>query len=94
VIEIEFDPAKDAINRKKHGIGLAAAAVILRGRHIRQHSVLPNDSNEERWVAVGRIEGRFLACVYTMRVNVYRVISLRAARTKERRAYEEAFRSE
>jgi uncharacterized DUF497 family protein len=61
MIEIEFDPAKDAINRSKHGIGLAAAAVILRGRHIRQRSVLSNDSNEERWVAVGRIEGFWFA---------------------------------
>ena len=59
MIEIEFDPAKDTINRRKHGIGLAAAAVILRGRHIRQRSVLANDSDEERWVAVGRIEGRY-----------------------------------
>ena len=94
MVEIEFDPAKDSINRKKHGIGLAAAVVILRGRQIRQRSALPNERDEERWVAVGRIEGRFFVCVYTMRVGVFRVISLRAARTKERRAYEEAFRSE
>lgn len=60
MIEIEFDPAKDAINRQKHGIVLALGAVILRGRHVRYRSLLPNDSDEERWLAVGRIEGRIL----------------------------------
>ena len=94
MIEIEFDPAKDAINRQKHGIGLAVGAAILRGRHVRYRSLLPNGGNEERWLAVGRIEGRILVCIYTVRVGVYRVISLRAAKMKERRAYEEAFRAE
>jgi uncharacterized DUF497 family protein len=94
MIEIEFDPAKDTINREKHGIGLAASAVILSGPHLRQRSVLPNERGEERWVAIGRIEGRFMACIYTMRGNIYRVISLRTARLKERRAYEQTFPEE
>jgi uncharacterized DUF497 family protein len=91
MIEIEFDPVKDAINRKKHGIGLAAAALILRAAHIRERSVRPNEQNEDRWVAVGRIESRVMACVYTVRFGVYRVISLRAARTKEKKTYEQTF---
>src|SRR3979411_1829123 len=76
--EIGFDPAKDAVNREKHGIGLAAA-VILGGSHIRQCSALPNESGEERWFAIGPIEGRILACVCRLRDGIYRVISLRAA---------------
>ena len=59
MFEIEFDPAKDAINRIKHGIGLAAATVILRGRHVRQRSVLPNDSGEERWLLSGASKAGF-----------------------------------
>jgi uncharacterized protein len=93
MIEIEFNPAKDAIKREKHGIGLAAAAVIFRGPHVAQRSALPKDSSEERWLAIGRIEGRILVCVYTVRKGVYRVISLRAARIREKRAYEQAFQA-
>ena len=70
MIEIEFDPAKDAINREKHGIGLAAAAVILRGPHVARRLALPKDSSEERWLAIGRIEGRILVCVYRVRKDV------------------------
>jgi uncharacterized DUF497 family protein len=91
VIELEYDSRKDAINRDKHGIGLAAAALILRGPHIRERSNRPNEQNEDRRVAVGRIEGRVMTCVYTLRSGVYRVISLRAARTSEKKAYDQIF---
>ena len=91
MIEIEFDPAKDAINHGKHGIGLAASAVILQGCHIRQRSLLTDESGEDRWLAIGRIEGKILVCVYTVRSGVFRIISLRAARTKEKKTYEAAF---
>jgi len=94
MVELEFDPAKDAINREKHGIGLAAAAAILSTAHVRQRSAVRNKSGEERWLAIGRIEGRTLVCVYTVRVGVYRIISLRAARTREKKIYEQAFKAE
>ena len=94
MVELEFDPAKDSTSREKHGIGLAAAAAILGGAHLRQRSAAPNKSGEERWLAMGRIEGRILVCVYTVRADVYRIISLRAARTKEKRLYEQTFKAE
>jgi uncharacterized protein len=86
MIAIEFDPAKDAINRRKHGIALAAAAVVLDGPLLRQQDDR-FDYGEERWLAVGRIGNQTFAACYTMRGNVYRIISLRRANSKEREAY-------
>jgi uncharacterized protein len=94
MVELEFDPAKDAINREKQGLGLAPAAAIFSGAHLQQRSMVRNEGGEERWLAIGRIEGRTLVCVYTVRTGVYRIISLRAARTKEKRLYEQTFKAE
>ena len=84
---IAFDPRKDAINRRKHGIGLAAAAVIFEGPILRQ----PDDRadyGEERWLTIGRIDVAIFTVCYTMRARIYRIISLRPASRKERNAYE------
>lgn len=90
MIVIEVDPAKDAINRRKHGVALAAAAVLFEGLILRQ----PDDRfeyGEERWLAVGRIGDQVFTVCYTMRGRVYRIISLRRASRKERLAYAQAY---
>ncbi len=45
------------------------------------------DYGERRRVAYGRIEGRLFVCVFTDREDVRRIISLRKANSRERRAY-------
>lgn len=66
MIVVEFDPAKDAKNRRKHGIGLAAAAVLLEGPILR-HRDNRLDHGEDRWIGVGLISGRTFAACFTMR---------------------------
>jgi uncharacterized DUF497 family protein len=90
VIAIEVDSAKDAINQRKHGVALAAAALLFDGPILRQ----PDDRfnyGEDRWLAVGRIGDQVFAACYTMRGRVYRIISLRPASRKEREAYAQAY---
>ncbi len=87
---IEFDPAKDAVNRAKHGISLAAAAELLQGPIL----VIKDDRRdytEDRWLAIGSIRGDIYACVYTERAGWQRIISLRPANRKERRRYAQKF---
>lgn len=77
-MKIEFDPAKDAANVAKHGISLARAGdlVVL--------SIIADDRfAEERYRAYGLIDGIAHCLAYTMRGEVYRVISLRRAHAKE-----------
>lgn len=77
-MEIEFDPAKDAANIRKHGISLARAAdldtisIVEDGRFA-----------EPRFRAYGMIDGRAYCLAYTVRGEMIRVISLRRVHAKE-----------
>jgi uncharacterized protein len=82
-MQIEFDPAKDRINRAKHGVGLAAAALILATPAVQWMS-LRERHGEVRYVAVGLLDGVEFSCVFTMRGQVARIISVRRSRHEER----------
>lgn len=86
VMEIEFDSRKNLLNRAKHGLDLALAKYLFDG----SFKELPDfraDYGEERWVAYGCIEGRAVVCVYTLREDRRRIISLRKANSRERDVY-------
>jgi uncharacterized DUF497 family protein len=87
-MDFEWDPAKDAANLAKHGIDFAAAARIFEVPHIVNQSPF---SQEDRWVAVGPVEGRLITVVYTRRGTTIRLISARRARTYERENYRALF---
>jgi uncharacterized DUF497 family protein len=87
-VEIEFDPAKEAANKRKHGISLARAADMDFGTAL----IVPDtrrDYGERRWQATGWIEDRVFLLAFTMRGLVLRAISLRRADRKEAREYVE-----
>lgn len=86
-MDIEFDPAKDAINRDKHGVSLAFGervfadpAVMLIGSH-------RSEDGEDRWKAVGLVDNRLWTVVHTMRGRGTRFISVRKSNDAEVRAY-------
>lgn len=83
-MEIEYDPAKDAENRAKHGLPLEIGAVVIEAAF---HVELDDHPDEERWRVYGWVEGRMLVCVHTMRGSVYRIISVRKATKREVRAW-------
>jgi uncharacterized protein len=87
-VEWTFDPAKDAVNREKHGVSLALAEVLFSGPHI---SIADNrfDYGETRQIAFGFINKRLFVCVYIDRDGGRRVISLRKANTREVKRYGE-----
>jgi uncharacterized DUF497 family protein len=85
-VECRFDPAKDAVNRAKHGVSLALAEVLFAG----PHRTLLDDRfayGETRQLAFGEINGRLFVCVYTDRDEERRVISLRKANRREVKRY-------
>ncbi len=81
-----FDPAKDAVNRAKHGVSLALAEVLFAAPHV---SIADDrfDYGETRQVAFGVINDRLFACVYVDRNGERRIISLRKANQREARRY-------
>jgi uncharacterized DUF497 family protein len=87
--QIEFDPDKNTRNIRMRGISLGRAAALLEGFVVDQRDER-RDYGETRVVAIGEIDGREFVCVYTLRGEVYRVISLRPAKRKERYVYQAA----
>jgi hypothetical protein len=82
-MEIEFDPAKDAANRERHGLSLNLAASF----DWEAAQVEPderNDYDETRLVAIGPIGDRIHVMVFTVRGDKLHVISLRKANRRER----------
>jgi uncharacterized protein len=88
-MEIDFDPAKDAIDIHIHGISLAASRELLEGFAVEW---IDNrfDCGETRIVTIGEVAGLEFVCVCPMRDEVYRPSSLRRANGKECDVYHQA----
>jgi uncharacterized DUF497 family protein len=83
LVNIEFDPAKDAKNVADRGISLATAIELFQG--VCLEAVDNRDHyGEVRVIAYGHIDGRLHVCVYTDRGDVRRIISLRKANAREK----------
>lgn len=83
----EWDERKSEANLIKHGILFDDASDIFYGPVI----LYPSDrKNEERWVAVGALENKLIAVIFTRRAGAIRIISARRARKHEERAYRNA----
>ncbi|MBM3648452.1 MAG: BrnT family toxin [Alphaproteobacteria bacterium] len=82
-MQIEYDSAKDRLNREKHGIGLDAASLIFATPSVQWISPRLGHG-EVRYVAVGLLDGFEFTCVFTLRDDVARIISLRRPRHEER----------
>jgi hypothetical protein len=90
IVDVRYvlDPAKDKINRAKHGVSLALAEVLFAGPHV-SFTDDRFEYGETREVAFGLINGRLFACVYADGDGERRVISLRKATKREVRRYGE-----
>ena len=85
-MESEWDEAKSSANLAKHGIGFDAVVSAFAGRMLRRHDTR-SDYGEDRWLALGEVDGVVIAVVYTMRGEAIRLISARKANRNERQAY-------
>jgi uncharacterized protein len=85
MIRIEFDPAKDAKNRQKHGFSLEIGGIVIESA---VDVEMDEHEGETRWRAYGWFEGRPMICVYTMREpDLHRIISVRQATKHEVKAW-------
>lgn len=89
-MEFDNDPAKAALNLKKHKVSFEEAASVF-GDPISYTFADPDHSiGEERWLMFGLSRmSRVLAVIYTHRRGKYRIISARLATKNERKIYEE-----
>ena len=82
----EYDSAKSAENKRKHGIDFVDAQVLWTDPEIVEIPARVTD--EARWVAIGRIGGKHWSAVFTRRNENIRLISVRRSREEEVAIYE------
>ena len=85
-MKIEYDAAKSRRNVERRGLSFADALELLSGPQVTRQDVR-HDYGEQRVIAYGLIRGRMHVCVYTLRRDGYRIISLRKANRREVDAY-------
>lgn len=86
-MRIEFDSAKNKVNIAKHGLSLSVFELLDTSQSV---SVDDGryDYGENRVRIFAPLDGRLCVAVFTMRDEIYRVISLRKANKRERIFYE------
>jgi uncharacterized DUF497 family protein len=86
-MKIAFDPAKDALNRERHGLSLAFGSSIFEDPdHLILATIRPEDG-EDRYKVVGQVDGKLYSAVYVERTHMIRFISVRRSNSHEQRAY-------
>ncbi len=87
----EWDPAKAATNRRRHGVSFEEAATTFQDPLARIHADPGHSASERREILVGHSsQQRLLLVSFTDRGSNIRLISARPATRRERRDYEEA----
>lgn len=86
-IRIEFDPRKDAENQTKHGASLAFGAEVLSDPRRLDVFDIRYDYGEIRVMSLGLVEDRLWVCVFVLRGDAHRIVSVRKANERERRRY-------
>jgi uncharacterized DUF497 family protein len=88
-VHLVYDPSKNAINLRKHGVDLEDAKLVL----FDPRALVREDTDaegEQRFIIVGTdARSRVLTVIYTYREpDTIRLISARPATKRERQAYE------
>ena len=85
-MEFEFDLAKSAANKAKHGIDFVEAQSLWLDDGLVQAPIASED--EPRFLVIGRLDGRYWTAICTTRNEAVRIISVRRARKVEIGHYE------
>ena len=86
-MDIEFDPAKDAGNRSKHGVSLAFGSRVFEDVAMIMIATIRVEDGERRYRAIGLIDGKLWTAVHVIRGTTVRMISVRRSNEGEQKGY-------
>jgi len=89
-IRFVWDPQKDKLNLKKHGIGFEEARTVFYDPKAVQYDDPDHSEDEDRFILLGlsaRLKILVVCHCYRERESVIRIISARKADKKEREGY-------
>jgi uncharacterized protein len=90
-LRFEWDPAKSASNRKKHGVSFDEAKSVFADEHGRLLDDPDHSDDEERFILLGMSVSLRILIVchcYRQRNSTIRIISARKANRSEQRQYD------
>jgi hypothetical protein len=89
MVRFEWDERKRRSNLEKHGLDFIDVVEVFEAPYL----VVPSTyaGEEDRYLAIGFLEGRLVTVVYTTRSEAIRIISFRRARREERQKYQELY---
>jgi hypothetical protein len=87
-MELEWDEVKRRANYAKHGLDFRDVEKVFKGITLTAEDTR-QDYGEKRFVSLGLLEDMVVVVVYTERREKIRIISMRKANHRERKAYEE-----
>jgi len=86
-MEFEWDERKNRRNKNKHGIDFKTAMKLWNDKNrIEIKTPFPI---ENRSILIGKIDKKLWSAIFTLRSNAIRIISVRRARKKEAKLYEQ-----
>jgi uncharacterized DUF497 family protein len=90
-VEFEWDPRKDAANRRKHGVGFREATTVFGDPLATTFADILHSMSEQRFLTIGMsLTGRLLVVAHMEPPGRIRIISARPATRRERVFYEES----
>ena len=84
---VDFDPAKDAGNLAKHGVSLVFGLLVFGDANIAIVPTVRIGDEEERFKAIGLVDGKLWTVIHVWRGAVVRLISVRRSNAREQRDY-------
>ena len=93
-MRFEWDPKKSRGNEKKHGLSFSEAKTLFEsGVDYLEIYDEDHSADEDRFIAIGPVEGGLIVVAWTERPNgSIRIISARWATRREQRLYQEYLR--
>ena len=86
-MKFEYDNNKSRINKEKHGIDFIEAQSLWKDENA---LIVPaNTSDDEvRYALISKLNEKCYVSIFTMRENIFRIISVRRCRKNEEKNYE------
>ena len=94
-LKFEWDPSKNAVNKKKHGLSFEAAKEVFYDEFAILFDDPDRSSEEDRFLIIGTIKTEQICIVshcYRDNENIIRLISARKATKSERKVYFDGIR--
>jgi len=85
-MNFEWDPKKDKINKKIHGLSFSTAKFVFNDNERWERFDSSHSEEEDRWQTIGLVD-KVLFVVYTEQKEVIRIISARKADENEQKVY-------